>query len=112
MGPDQRVLVLANTQAQMTPEQYAQEYLCSFDAAILGAYYGKEIAQLEREGRVTKVERVPDVAVYTAWDLGISDNGMMAIWVFRCISGQVRALDFSANSGFGFEHHVGLAQRS
>jgi hypothetical protein len=37
----------------MTPEQYAQEYLCSFEAAILGAYYGKEIAQLERDGRVT-----------------------------------------------------------
>jgi len=70
---------LLDAQAQMTPEQYAQQYLCSFDAAILGAYYGKEIAQLEREGRVTKVERVPDVPVYTAWDLGISDNGRAAL---------------------------------
>ena len=29
---------LLDAQAQMTPEQYAQEYPCSFDAAILGAY--------------------------------------------------------------------------
>jgi hypothetical protein len=36
----------------------------------------------------------------------------MAIWVCQCISGQVRALDFYANSGFGLEHYVGLAQRS
>ena len=35
------------------------------------------------------IERIPDVPVYTAWDLGISDNGMMAI------------------SGFGLEHYVG-----
>jgi len=38
---------VADAQAQMTPEQYAQEYLCSFDAAILGAYYGKIIAEIE-----------------------------------------------------------------
>jgi len=59
-------------------EQYAQEYLCSFDAAILEAYYGKIIAEIERAGHITEVPRADDVPVQTAWDLGISANGMMA----------------------------------
>ena len=66
----------------MTPEQYAQEYLCSFDAAILGVYYGKLIAEIERAGHITEVPKAEDIPVQTAWDLGISANGMMAIWVF------------------------------
>jgi phage terminase large subunit len=37
----------------MTPEQYEQDFECSFDAAIIGAYFGKEIAQAEREGRTS-----------------------------------------------------------
>ena len=39
----------------MTAEEYAQEYECSFEAAIKGAYYGKELAQAERDGRLTSV---------------------------------------------------------
>jgi len=43
---------LADARQDMTPEQYEQEFECSFDAAILGAYFGKEIAEAEREGRI------------------------------------------------------------
>jgi phage terminase large subunit len=32
-----------------------QEYYCSFSAAILGAFWGKEMARAEREGRLTKL---------------------------------------------------------
>ena len=97
---------LAAARKDMTPEAFEQEFECSFDAAIKGAYYSKEIAQLEREGRVTKVQRADGVPVYTAWDLGISANGMMAIWVFQVIHGQIRVLDVYWNSGYGLEHYV------
>ena len=33
--------------AQMTDDQFAQEYLCSFTAAIVGAIYGVEMRQAE-----------------------------------------------------------------
>ena len=96
---------LDDARRDMTPEEYEQEFECSFDAAILGAYYSKEIARLEREGRICKIARA-DAPLYTAWDLGISANGMMAIWVFQVVAGQIRVLDFYANSGFGLEHYV------
>ena len=35
----------------LTDDQYAQEFECSFDAAIVGAYYGKLMLRAEQEGR-------------------------------------------------------------
>jgi hypothetical protein len=62
---------LADAQAQMTPEQYAQEYLCSFDAAILGAYYGK----LMPTPTQAESERMADgeLVMLKRWDLSPID---------------------------------------
>ena len=38
----------------LSEEQYAQEFECSFDAAIVGAYYGKLMAQAEQDARVCR----------------------------------------------------------
>lgn len=76
----------------MTPEQYEQEYECSFDAAIVGAYYGRQIADIERAGRVRIVPWEPSQPVYTAWDLGLDDA--TSIWFAQVISGEVRLIDY------------------
>jgi phage terminase large subunit len=109
---------IADSRRDMTPEEYAQEWECSFDAAIQGAYYGKEIAEAERAGRVTEVLREPAAPINCSWDLGISDNGLMALWVFQVVLGQIRVLDQYSNAGFGLDHYVrwlndrGWAQRT
>lgn len=82
---------LADARQSMTPEQYEQEFECSFEAAIVGAYYGKEIAQAEREGRIKAVPYEPALPVHTAWDLGKGAN--MAIWMFQISGGEVRVID-------------------
>lgn len=82
---------LTDAKRDMTPEQYEQEFECSFEAAILGAYYGKEIAQAERQGRITDVPYEPLLPVHTAWDLGKGAN--MAIWMFQINAGTVRIID-------------------
>jgi phage terminase large subunit len=78
--------------ADMTPEQYAQEFECSFDAAILGAYYGADIAQAERDDRIGSVEIDPALPVHTAWDLGKGAN--MAIWCWQVAPGGIRVVDY------------------
>jgi phage terminase large subunit len=102
---------LDSSRAMMTPEQYEQEYECSFDAAIMGAYFGKEIAELERQGRVCQVAHDPALPTYTAWDLGIGDP--TAIWVWQIgPDSDIRVLDYYENSGFPIPHYVEeLAQR-
>jgi hypothetical protein len=43
----------------LTEEQYAQEFECSFEAAVVGAYYGKLMARAEEERRVGRVPHDP-----------------------------------------------------
>lgn len=88
----------------MTPEQYAQEFECSFDAAILGAYFGKEIAAAERAGRITSVPVDPALPVHTAWDLGVGDA--TAIWFFQVARDGVRVVDYYENHGQGLPHYA------
>lgn len=75
----------------MTPEQYAQEYECSFDAAIVGAYYGTTISQLEVDGRIRDVPWEPTLPVYTSWDLGLDDA--TSIWFVQIAGGEIRVID-------------------
>lgn len=98
---------LDDARKDMTPEQYEQEFECSFDAAILGAYYGKEIAQAERDGRITGVPYDEALPVYTVWDLGISSGGdTMAIWCWQMSGQDVRIIDYIGGHGQPIEHYV------
>lgn len=97
---------LEDARRSMTPEQFAQEYLCSFEAAILGAYYGKEMAEAERTGRIRPIEVDANVPVQTAWDLGHSDS--TAIWFFQMVGPQVHVIDFYENHGQQLPHYAAV----
>jgi hypothetical protein len=88
----------------MNEDQYAQEFECSFEAAILGAYYGRQMDQVDRDGRITSVAPIPSECVHTAWDLGVRDS--TAIWFFQKVANEIRVVDYYENSGVGLEHYV------
>ena len=88
---------LAAAKAQLAEDQYLQEYECSFEAAIQGAFYGTEMRQAMEQGRIGDVPHDPALPVYTAWDLGYRDD--TAIWFYQVLRGEVRILDFYAVSG-------------
>lgn len=87
---------LEEARRDMTPEQYEQEFECSFEAAILGAYFGREIAQAERDGRIRSIDHDENLPVHTAWDLGKGAN--MAVWFFQVAGGEVRVIDHHEGS--------------
>lgn len=89
---------------QMTPEAYAQEYECSFQAAVFGAYYGREMEAAEADGRITKVPLDRSADVYAAWDLGIGDS--TAIWVFQIVGQEWHWLEYYEASGQALDHYV------
>ena len=82
--------------AQLSEDQYLQEYECSFEAAIIGAFFGTEmrLAEPRINERVVFTEGYP---VHTAWDLGYRDD--TAIWWYQVVGGEVRVIDFYAVSG-------------
>lgn len=84
----------------MTDDQYAQEFECSFEAAIAGAYYANDF----KEDNVKEVPYDPNLPVYTAWDIGYSDD--TAIWFWQMAGGEVHVIDFYASNGHGVEHYV------
>ena len=95
---------------QMTPEQYEQEYECSFTAAIIGAYYGKLLADADDNGKITRVPYDPALLVHTAWDLGINDS--TAIWFAQVYSGgAVYVIDYYENSGVGLDHYAEVLRK-
>lgn len=83
---------LEDAASDMTPEQYAQEFECSFEAAILGAYFGKEMADAERDGRICDVPYDPELPCYTVWDLGKGAN--MPVWIWQPTRSGVNVIDF------------------
>ena len=87
---------------------FQQEYFCSFEAAILGAYYGKELAKATADGRILALPYRPQAPVYTAWDLGIGDT--TAIWFAQIIDGWFHVIDFYEATGEGLPHYAKVLQ--
>ena len=104
LDPDE----LADAIRYMTPDQYEQEFLCSFEAAILGAYYGQEMRVLTDSNRITEVEYDPMFPVHTAWDLGYSDD--TAIWWYQVVHGEIRVLEYHSSNGQPIHYYTGLIQ--
>jgi hypothetical protein len=88
---------LAAARAQLAEDQYLQEYECSFEAAIQGAYFGKEMREAQDQGRICHVPHDPGLPVFTAWDLGYRDD--TAVWFYQLGRGEIRVIDFYAVSG-------------
>ena len=88
---------LAAARAQLAEDQYLQEYETSFQAALLGAFFGKEMREAEQQGRICQVPYDPNLPVYSSWDLGYRDD--TAIWFYQIGRGEIRVIDFHAVSG-------------
>jgi len=76
---------------------FDQEYLCSFDAAILGAYFSGEMAQALKDGRISEVPYDTGKPVHRMWDLGRTDRTV--VWLFQESGMSWHILGCIANSG-------------
>jgi phage terminase large subunit len=83
---------LEDARRTMTTDQYAQEFDCSFDAAIQGAYYGQAIADARKQNRIGKVGKDPLMPFKAFWDIGVSDA--TAIWIAQFVGREIRVLDY------------------
>ncbi len=96
---------LAAARKDMTADEYAQEYECSFEAAVKGAIYASELEHTRISGRCTVVPADPILPVDTDWDLGVGDA--TAIWFSQSLrSGEVRLIDYYEASGEGLPHYA------
>ena len=97
---------LDDARASMSDNQYEQEFLCSFEAAIMGAYYGQEMRRITDLDRITTVDYDPMFPCHTAWDLGFNDS--TSIWWFQVVYGEIRVLDHHSSNGQAIPFYTGL----
>lgn len=95
---------LVDAAKMMSEDEFAQEYECSFEAAIKGAYYAKELNQAEADNRITSVPYDPRLPVHTAWDLGMADSTV--IWFTQTIGAETRWIDCVKGEGVGLDWYV------
>ena len=98
------VAELQAIRAEITEEEYEQEMECSFQAALVGAYYGKYMVEAEREGRILDLPHNPLYPVNTYWDIGVDDS--TAIWFTQTVGEYEHVIDYYEMSGMGLEHYA------
>jgi phage terminase large subunit len=97
---------LADAASMMGEDQYLQEFECSFEAAIVGAFYGKEMRDAEDSGRIGVVPYDRAATVSTAWDLGFSDD--TSIVFFQVVRGEIHIIDHFSGSGLAMSDYLAV----
>jgi hypothetical protein len=82
----------ANIRRTVSPEAFEQEFMCSFDAALVGAFYARQMDAALREGRITELAYDATKPVFAAVDLGYSDA--TAVWYFQRAGNLVDLIDY------------------
>ena len=97
--------VLETERREMGNELFRQEYYCSFNAPLQGAYYADQMDLAEKEGRIAKVPYDAHLGVETWWDIGLRDA--TAIWFIQRFGDmQIRLIDYMEASGVSLHDWV------
>ncbi len=101
-------------QGGMAEELIQQEFFCSFEGAMQGSYYGDLIERMRKEGRITACRYNSDVAVDTAWDLGVDDETVIGFFQNEIDRARglnyITLIDIEVGSGQGLDAYWRLMQ--
>lgn len=93
----ERVSLIAEYGPEFGQSIFDQEYMCSFEAAIMGAYYTAWMVQVKAEKRITHVAHDSALPINFAADLGRSDD--TSIWPYQVPWRAVHVLGFHSSNG-------------
>lgn len=93
----ERLSLIAEYGPEFGQSIFEQEYMCSFEAAVMGSFYAPWIAALKRDGRVCSVAVDKELPVHFAWDLGRSDD--TSIWPFQVPWKEIHVNGFHSSNG-------------
>lgn len=94
--------------SDMGENRYQQEFECSFDAAIEGAYYADLVSDARQQGRIGNVAVDPLMTTYAIWDIGGTGAKADAcsVWVAQFVGREIRWLDYYEAKGQPLASHV------
>jgi hypothetical protein len=71
---------------------FRQEYMCSFEGAVLGAFYAAALEQIERRDQISVAPYDRSRPVITGWDIGVNDS--TAVWFVQRIGRGYAVIDY------------------
>lgn len=86
-----------------------QEYWCSWNYGVEGAYYTKYIDSLKLKGQIGEVPWDPSLSVNVSFDLGMRDKTCLVFWQNK--NDTIRVIDSYSNSDVGLEHYAKYLQK-
>lgn len=92
----------------MSEEMIRQEFMCDFDVGNIGAYFTREISEMELQGRITTVRPNPNLPLHSVWDLGGTDA--TAGWLFQLEGRYINLIHILHDSGQGLKYYLDKAE--
>lgn len=96
------------TQGENMMREYPSTPEESWESAVDGAYYARQITQVRLEKRIGFVPYDEAIPVYTAWDLGYNDS--TAIWFVQVIGKEIHLIDYAEGSGESLAYWLGFVK--
>ena len=93
----------------MSEELIRQEFYVDFEVGNLGAYYTREMSDMDREGRLTILQPDTRLKLHSIWDLGGTDA--TAGILFQVTGKYIHILYLLHDTGKGLKHYLDLAER-
>lgn len=84
-----------------------QEFLCDWNAALVGSVWGDLLDQAGKVGAFESFDHDFD-NVFTTWDLGFTDS--TAIWFWQAVDGGIDFIDYYENHGASLSHYYDLIE--
>lgn len=81
----------------MGQDEFNQEWYCSFSAALKGAYYSEQLAELRKDGRLKVVPYDRALRTHIVLDLGVGQS--MAAGFYQRVGSEVHKIDYWEGEG-------------
>jgi hypothetical protein len=93
----------------MEESKLRQEYYCSWEGGLEGAYFTDEVADI-RDNRLGHYANDDSLAM-TAWDIGVRDKTAIGLFKRHPETGQPILMDAYEDRNKGLRHYIGRVQR-
>lgn len=98
--------VIQQEREQMSEDLFLQEYECSWDRGVSGAYYSRELEKLRANNQIGPVAWEPGLQVHTAWDIGVNDATTIIFWQSTGDGTVIRIIDALSNNNVGLDWYA------
>jgi phage terminase large subunit len=90
----------------MPEEMIDQEYFCSWEGGMVGAYYTVEVKRMHEQGRFGKFPHNPQLPCLSVWDIGVGDSTGIGIFQANPHTGGPVLVEYIEDRNKGLPYYI------